>query len=67
MAEQNVTRAAYLLNIIEQMDLEAAPQHSLKGGPSGYRYQDRGQGHMQPDYADGKRPSGLASRAGKSA
>lgn len=66
MAEQNVSRAQYLLNIIEQMDIEAAPQHSLKGGMSGYRYQDRGQGHLQPDYPDGKRPSGLQSRAGKS-
>jgi hypothetical protein len=66
MAE-NMTRAQYLLGIIEQMDLEAEPQHSLKGGATGYRYQDRGQGHMQPDYPDGKRPSGLMSRAGKSA
>ena len=63
----DMSRAQYLLKIIEQMDLESEPQFSLKGGATGYRYQDRGQGQMQPDYPDGKRPAGLMSRAGKSA
>ena len=64
----DMSRAQYLLKIIEQMDLESEPQFSLKGGAPGYRYQDRGQGQQPGDqYMDGKRPVGLASRAGKSA
>lgn len=63
----DMSRAQYLLNLIEQMDMENAPQFSLNHANPGYRYMDRGQGNMEPQYPDGKRPVGLASKAGKSA
>jgi hypothetical protein len=68
MAE--VSRAQYLLNMIDMMDqaaLSNAPQFSLNHAYPGYRYMDRGQGNIEPQYPDGKRPAGLMSKAGKSA
>ena len=64
MAE-NMSRAQYLLNIIEQMDVEAEPQYALNKA-TGYTYQNRGQKGDSSQYSDGKRPAGLMSRAGKS-
>lgn len=66
MAE--MTRAEYLLKIIEdQAAMSNDPQFSLNHANPGYRYMNRGQGNMEPQYPDGKRPAGLMSRAGKSA
>ena len=64
MAE--VSRAQYLLNIIEQMDIENTPEYSLNHAQTGYRYMNRGEGNLEPQYPTGKRPSGLGSPAGKS-
>lgn len=64
MAE--MSRAQYLLKLIEDVDPNL-PQFSLNHANPGYRYQDRGQSNMEPQYPSGKRPSGLQSAAGKSA
>ena len=66
MAE--MSRAQYLLKIIEdQAALSNDPQFSINHANPGYRYMNRGQGNMEPQYPDGKRPAGWMSRAGKSA
>ncbi len=62
----NMSRAQYLLKMIEQMDIESEPQYSLQRA-TGYTYQNRGQKGDPEQMKDGKRPSGLGSRAGKSA
>ena len=62
-----MSRAQELLRMIAEMDVEEEPQYSLRGGSTGYNYQGRGTGMPQPNYPDGKRPVGLASKNGKSA
>lgn len=65
---QEMSRAQYLLQVIEAMDIENTPEYSLNHAQTGYRYQDRGPGNMEPQYPTGRsRPAGLQSPAGKSA
>lgn len=60
-----MSRAQYLLQIIEQMDLENVPNFSLNKA-TGYTYMNRGQKGDPEQYLTGKRPSGYSSPAGKS-
>ena len=63
----NMSRAQYLLKIIEdQAALSNDPQFSINHANPGYRYMNRGQGNMEPQYPTGRRPSGIQSLAGKS-
>ena len=64
-----MSRASQILELIEMMDPENEKRHSLKGAPSGYRYQDRDEidGGTNVEYSDGKRPSGYKAKAGHSA
>ena len=49
-----MSRASKILDLIEAMDPENEKRHSLKGQPSGYRYQDRDEidGGTNVEYAD---------------
>ena len=64
-----MSRARTILDIIEAMDPENQKEHSLKGAPKGYRYQDRDEidGGTNVEYENGKHPSGYKSKSGKSA
>ncbi len=65
MAE--ISRAQYLLQVIEAMDIENAPEYSLNRA-TGYTFQDRGKKDDPMQYPTGRsRPSGLQSPAGHSA